>query len=40
MYYHTGVDEIDSAHYHLVAGDLRDTEELDQKLLAAGVNKE
>ena len=35
-----GVDEIDSIHYHLVAGDLRDTKELDQKLLAARIDKE
>ncbi|XP_065898221.1 leucine carboxyl methyltransferase 1-like isoform X1 [Dysidea avara] len=34
-----GVDEINSTHYHLVAGDLRDTEQLDRKLLAAGVDK-
>ena len=37
--YIIGVDEINSTHYHLVAGDLRDTEQLDRKLLAAGVDK-
>ena len=34
-----GMDEIDSTHYHLVAGDLRDAKELDQKLLAVGLDK-
>jgi len=33
------MDEIDSTHYHLVAGDLRDAKELDQKLLAVGLDK-
>ena len=36
----TGKDEIHSVPYHLIAADLRKVDELDKKLLAAGINQE
>lgn len=36
----TGKDEIHSLSYHLIAGDLRNVEELNKKLLAAGIDQE
>lgn len=33
-------DEIHSLSYHLIAGDLRNVEELNKKLLAAGIDQE
>ena len=36
----TGKDEIHSVPYHLITADLRNVDELDKKLLAAGIDQE